>query len=354
MMVLDRYIARAVISGALVSISVFAALFIFIDFVSELKDVGKHNYGLTQALWYVVLSTPQRLYELSPSTILLGGLISLGALAANYELVAMRAAGITLVRFIRSVMQAGLILVFAVVILGEFIVPYTTPAANAVRAVALEKKVLAGGKNGFWAKDGNRYINVKQVLPNKQLNDIDIYQVSDERELIKSTHAERANYKDGRWQLMGVKHSYLNSGDVKTSSSQSEIWDKLLEPDLFDVLRLKPINMSAQRLYQYSEYMEKNELDASHYRLAFWVKVFTPLTCLAMLLIAMPLVLSTTPRSGGTGQRIMVGLLLGVGFFVINRAINHLGIVYGLMPAVSAVLPLLVVVVASFILLRRV
>ena len=125
-------------------------------------------------------------------------------------------------------------------------------------------------------------------------------------------------------------------------------------PELFDVLQMKPTNMSAQRLYQYSEYIEKNDLDASSYQLAFWVKVFTPLTCLAMLLIAMPIVLTTTPRSGGAGQRIMVGLLLGVGYFVLNRAINHLGIVYGVMPFLSAFLPLLLVVSLSIVMLRRI
>ena len=61
-MIIDRYIARAVIGGALASLAVFAALFIFIDFVAELDSVGTHHYGLLQALWYVVLSTPQRLY----------------------------------------------------------------------------------------------------------------------------------------------------------------------------------------------------------------------------------------------------------------------------------------------------
>lgn len=353
-MLIDRYIARAVIFGALASLSVFAALFIFIDFVAELDSVGKHHYGLTQALWYVVLSTPQRLYELSPPAILLGGLISLGAMAANSEMVAMRAAGITIARIIRSVLQAGIPLVVMVVLLGEWVAPKTTPAANALRAVALEKKVLAGSKSGFWAKDGNRFINVREVLPNMRLNGVHIYQLNSDRQLKKSTFASQASFVNGRWHLNNVKHSELSNGSVKTSSSPVEVWDKLIDPELFDVLQTKPINMSAMRLYQYSQYIEKNELDASSYQLAFWIKIFTPLTCLAMLLIAMPIVLTTTPRSGGTGQRIIIGLMLGIGYFVLNRAINHLGIVYGMMPFLSAFLPLLLVVLLSIIMLRRI
>ena len=354
MNILDRYIARAVINGALASLFIFSALFIFIDFVAQLDSVGTHHYGLTQALWFVLLSTPQRLYELSPSAILLGGLISLGAMAANSELVAMRAAGVTISRIIRSVLQAGIPLVIVVVILGEVVAPKTTPAANALRAVSLEKNVLAGNKNGFWAKDGDRYINVRELMPNMRLNDIYVYQLNGDRQLVKSTYANQASYIDGYWVLSKVSHSEFNDGDITTSTSTVEKWERLVEPALFDVLQMKPANMSAEKLHQYSAYIEENELDASSYQLAFWVKIFTPLTCLAMLLIAMPIVLTTKPRSGGTGQRIMIGLLLGIGYFVINRAISHLGIVYGMMPFLSAFIPLLLVVSLSVVMLRRI
>jgi len=353
-MLLDRYIAGAVIKGALASLSIFAALFVFIDFVAELDSVGNHHYGLMQALWFVILSTPQRLYELSPSAILLGGLISLGAMAANSELVAMRAAGITIGRIIRSVIQAGIPLVIVVVILGEFIAPRTTPAANALRAVSLEKNVLADSRNGVWAKDGSRYISVKEVLPNMRLKGVTIYQLGDDRRLKKSTFASQAGFVDGKWRLSNVKHSEFDNGEVKTSSSDTETWESLIEPELFDVLRMKPVNMSAEKLHQYSAYIEENDLDASSYQLAFWVKIFTPLTCLAMLLIAMPIVLTTTPRSGGTGQRIIIGLLLGIGYFIVNRAVNHLGIVYGMLPFLSAFIPLLLVVSISIYMLRRI
>lgn len=354
MKIIDRYIARAVIGGALVSLSVFAALFIFIGFVGELAYIGTYHYGLTEAIWYVLLSTPQTVYELSPSAILLGGLISLGSMAGHSELVAMRAAGITIVRLIRSVLQAGLVLVIAIIILGELIVPYTTSEASLVRAIALEKKVLAGGGDGIWAKTGNSYVNVKTVLPGRQLQDISVYELNNERELSKSTFAKLANYEQGQWQLYDVIHTEFVGEKVRASANHVETWEKLLEPDLFDVLRLKPGDMSATRLYQYSAYMESNNLDAKNYRLAFWIKIFTPITCLAMLVIAMPLVLSTTPRSGGIGQRIVIGLLVGVAFYVLNRSINYLGIVYGMAPLVSAVLPLLFVITASVLLLRRI
>ena len=120
------------------------------------------------------------------------------------------------------------------------------------------------------------------------------------------------------------------------------------------MLKLEPDDMSVVALIQYSDYLEENKLDAATYQLAFWMKLFTPLSCLVMLLIAIPLVFTATPRSGGTGQRFIIGLLLGILFFIFNRAVNHLGLVYGLMPVFSAAIPLIFVTLVTVLLIRRI
>ena len=75
---------------------------------------------------------------------------------------------------------------------------------------------------------------------------------------------------------------------------------------------------------------------------------------IVMLMVAMPLVFNATARSGGTGQRIIVGLMLGIAFFVFNRAVNNLGIVYEFSPVLSAGLPLVLVATAALVLIRRI
>ena len=353
-MILDRYIASSVIRGTLSAVLVFAALFAFIALVKQFKSIGTNDYGVLQALFYVLLILPQRLYELAPSMILLGGLISLGSMATNSELVVMRSSGVTVSRIVRSVLQAGFILAMFVAVAGEYLVPYTTSMAKTLRATAMDDRVLAGGAHGLWARDGNRYFNVQDVLPELQLRNISIYELDDERLLKKVTYAERAHFENDHWVLSGVKHSIISSEGISTSKSKQEIWPALIRTELFDVLKLDPADMSALDLMKYGDYLNENELDAVSYQLAFWIKVFMPITCIVMLLIAMPLVLNATPRSGGTGQRVLIGLLLGILFYVFNRAVNHLGVVYGLPPILSASLPLMMVVFITVVLIRRI
>ena len=353
-MIIDRYIARSIITGAMGALFVFAALFIFIDLVRQLEHIGTKDFGLMEAIVFVLLSLPRKLYELAPSIILLGGLISMGTMASNSELVVMRSSGITVARIVRSVLQTGLVLAVLVGLIGEFIVPHATNMARAMRAAAMDDQVLVGGTHGLWARDGNRYFNVKTVLPRMQLQNLSIYELDENRKLRRASTVEHASFEDGRWLLKQVKHSNISESGVKTDENIIEEWPRLIKTDLLEVLRLAPQDMSMVSLVQYSDYLEQNELDAAAYRLAFWVKLFTPLACLVMLLIAIPLVFTATPRSGGTGQRVIIGLLLGILFFVFNRAINHLGVVYGLLPLFSALIPLVLVTSITVFMIRRI
>lgn len=353
-MILDRYIAMSVIKGCLLASFVLLSVFVFVDFVSQLENIGKGDYGALQAVVYVFLGLPLRLYELSPSILLLGGIISLGALAANSELIVMRASGISTMRITRSVLQTGLVIAIAVAVLGEYVVPPSTSLAKAYRAEAMEKKLIVGGMDDIWVRDGNRYINVKKILPDHELRQIRVYELNEKRQLNSLIYAEKAQYQNEEWVLDNIKRSDISEAGVKVSIEKQLILKRLIMLKLFSVLEVKSKDMSATDLLTYSQYLQDNSLDNDKYMLEFWIKIFTPLTCLAMLLIAMPIVFSTTPRSGGVGQRIIMAILIGVIYFVINRAINHLGLVLNVAPLLSASIPLFLVVMVSLYFMRRV
>ncbi|MBE9567846.1 MAG: LPS export ABC transporter permease LptG [Proteobacteria bacterium] len=353
-MVLDRYLAKTVLSGCAFACFIMLSIFAFVDFVAQLNHVGTGDYGNLKAVIFVLLRLPQRLYELSPSILLLGSILSLGALAANSELIVMRASGISAMRITRSVLQIGLLIAIMVAVLGEYVVPSTTRSAKTFRAEAMEKKLIVGGMNDIWARDGNRYVNVKKILPNHELREISVYELDDERRLGSVIYAEKAQYKDDEWHLDHIKRTEISVSGVTTAFEEHLILKRLILLELFSVLELDSKDMSATELLTYSKYLQDNNLDSDEYRLAFWIKVFTPLTCLAMLMIAMPIVFSTTPRSGGVGQRIMLAVIIGIVYYVINRSINHLGLALDMSPLLSAAAPFISVVAISMYYLKRV
>ena len=353
MKILDAYIAKTIISGTLLVLLVLAALLAFVDFVSELDDIGKGQYDMLKAAAFVFLSLPKRLYELFPTAVLIGSLLSLGTLAANSELTVMRASGVSIMRIVFSVLKAGFILLIGVAIIGELIVPGSERQAQTLRAKEIQQDITLGGEGGFWARDGQRFLYVSQVYPEYNLGKVNIYEFADDNQLKRVTYAESAKYLDGKWQLEKIHQTDFSGVVIESRKMKSEIWHKLLNPDLFNVVSVKPDNMSAFDLYQYSNYLKNNDLKSSHYDLAFWIKVFTPVSSLVMLLIALPFVFGSQ-RASGTGNRMLVGLLLGIGFFLLNRTMNHLGQVYNIYPFISASAPVILVTMASVFALRKV
>lgn len=352
MSILDRYIARTIVSGTLMTLLVLGSLLAFVDFVSEIGNVGKGQYTVLNAATYVLLSLPKRLYELFPTAVLLGSLLSLGTLASNSELIVVQAAGISIMRIVRAVLQAGLIVVIMVALIGELVVPDSERKAQTIRAVALKQNISLG-QHGFWAKDSQLYINVGRVYPDYQLGNLEIYELDENKQLKQLIHAQSAYYKNGSWLLKNVQRTQILGESIVSDQLETLEWPRLLNPDLFNVVSVKPATMSAIDLYRYSSYLRTNDLDASHYQLAFWIKVMTPISSLVMLLIALPFVFGSQ-RSTGSGYRVLIGLLLGIGFFMLNRTVNHLGQIYGVHPFISASAPVILVAIAGLLAIRKV
>lgn len=353
MKLFDRYLGRAVIASSTLALGILVSVNGFVDLIDEVRDVGEHGYTLWLALYYTVLSMPQRAYEFFPTAVLLGGLLGLGGLAASNELVALRAAGVSIPRLIGSVLTTGLLLTVIAVLLGEVLAPVSQQRAQDLKKWAQRESISLGDTDELWAKDGNRFINIKQVFPGLRLHDIRVYEVDDAQRLVEAIYAESAVFRGGRWHMNDVSRSAISHARIITERRLRELWPRLLSPELFEVVEQKPEHMPAWRLARYIDYLRANHLAAESYELAFWTRFTTPLSSLVMLLLATPFVFGSL-RTGGAGQRLFIGILIGIAFHLINRALNHLALVYGLDPFLGATLPLLAFLIIGLVAVVRI
>ncbi len=349
---LDRYIASVVISGTAVALLVIMGLNVFFEVIRQVDEVGEGSYTLAMMLQYVALTQPRSLYDLFPTAALLGGLTGLGALSVNSELVAMRACGFRIWRIVRSVVQAGLLMLVVVVTIGEFIAPTAEQYAQQLRAVALDKRIDFMGTFGLWVRDDSRYIFAKRVIAEDSLADLSVFEFDDERRLVKSTHVNTARYKDGEWILRDVSQSIIAEDRVTTRHEEKIAWPSLLTPELIGIVVLKPDNMSVPDIKQFISYLEENGLDSTQYRYAYWKRFVTPLSALVLLFIAVPFVFGSL-RSVGNAQRIFVGVLAGFGFYMVSQVSGQMGVVYGLNPLAASLVPTLLVLMLGLYALRR-
>ena len=336
--ILDRYIGKAVLGGFLLALMVLLSLVTFIAFIDELGDLGEGVYGLWEIVQYIALTLPRRMYELIPTATLLGALLGLGALANNQELIAMRAAGIPKTRIVGSVLKAGLLVIVFTFLLGEFAVPHLETQAQALRAKATAED-LEGTEYGFFARDGLTFINIRNVLSGGKLSDVYIYEVDKQHRMQVATHAKTAYFDQDTWVLEGLKQSYISEDRITAKQLDKAQWGSLLDPNLIRFVVVEPESLSVRGLWRYSTYLEGNGQDALRYRLAMWSKLTVPLDIALLLMLSIPFVLGSM-RSVSIGQRILVGTLLGISFFLVDKAFSHVGLVYNLSPLVAVLSPI--------------
>ncbi len=345
MKILTAYIVKEILKGTLIAILLLITLVNVFTFRDELKHLGEGNYGLKEAAMYVTLVTPTVFYELMPSAALLGSLFVLGAMQSNRELVAMRMSGISLLGLIRSVLLAGGILVLVSVAIGEFIAPLSQRTAKLIRSEAQtgHQKVVWQSLYGLWLRDGNKFINIRQIQKTGDLANVNIYELGEQDRVVRMTHADEALYAgDDRWVLKGVEATEVKDNRISAYTQSELTWESSIDPDLLKIVAVEPENLSLYDLAMYIQFLKENNQKAHTFELAFWGRVVNPLVTLVMLLVATPFVLGFK-RAEATGPRMMMGVLIGLSFHVIDKIVGNAGLVYGFSPALAAVLPSMLV-----------
>jgi lipopolysaccharide export system permease protein len=348
---LDRYIANRLILSISLVFGVLFALLVFFLVIDSLPDYGRADFDAYQLARYVMLSQPRRLYEVFPVVILIGTLLGLSALAANAELVAMRAAGVSVAQIVGSAMKVGFVFALATVALGEYGVPVAENQAQLGRAQALAQGLQKKG-SGLWLRDQNSFVNIAEVLPDLSLRHVSIYSFDNGIDLRAQTRAERAVYGEGGWRLEQVRESLIDRRGVTVSQQASRPWQTTLSQDVVGVFTVRPEGLSIQHLVRYIDHLRQNGQSTERYRLVLWQKSLMPVSVLVMVLLATPFTFGQI-RAGGLSRRIFAGVMIGLGFVLVTRLFGHFGLLYGLPPFFGAVLPILMFFGAALLLLQR-
>ena len=356
---LARYLARAILVTSALVLFVLLVLAAIFGFVGELDDVGRGSYGVGEAAAYVALTLPGMAYELFAPAVLLGSLLGLGGLAANSELAVMRAAGMSNARIVGAVLLAGLVPMLGVVLVGETLMPRAARAADELRLVALEERASVGGDAGLWVRSGPRYVSIRTVLPDRTLLGLAVHEFDGTR-LARAVRAASASLGDDGWVLDDASVTVLDADAARVVRHPSIRWSALapgapalVDPGVLSSLSSSPDELSMRALAGQVAYLRANALESRAVELAFWTKLANPLSTLVMLMLSLPFAFGSR-RGGGAGQKIFLGIMLGIGYVLVNRLLVQLALTNGLSPFASALLPLLLFALIAAAGIRRI
>lgn len=337
MNLLTRYLGREIYFSIALVFAALIMLFAFLDLIHELNVMGQGQYHLGYVLLFVTLTIPGHIYELFPVAVLVGTIFALVQMAASSELTIYRASGASLWQMISALFKIALPLVVLSFVCGEFLAPPSERMAQQLRLKAQNAQVsLKEFRSGVWAKDERSFVNVKNVMPDTSLSNIDIYQFDENQRLQAITNARHANFiEQGRWQLEEVVETRFDKHGTSVIAAASQEWRSALNPNILSVLLVVPEQMSAYDLYQYTGHLKDNRQKSARYEIAMWNKLVYPFALLVMMLLALPFA-SYHRRAGGIGAMIFMGIVLGLTFHFVGRLFASLGALNEWRPFTSA------------------
>lgn len=353
MTTIRNYLLSRFFSTTVFTLACLLGLYGFFDLIKEVPDLGRGDYDGPTMLLHVLLLMPGHAYELMPLAVLIGALVAMSQLAGSAEYTAIRTFGVSLGQIARTKLLFGILMALIALATGEWLAPRAEQQAEKLKLNATRSLVAQEFRSGLWVKDDKNFINVREMLPDNTLLGIRIYSYDDEHRLTRSEFAERATYQQNNaWQLENVRSSIITPERILTTHEQTRAWQSVLDPKILSVLLVVPEQMSALDLMTYIRHLEANQQKTQRYEIALWSKLFYPLACISMALIA----LAFTPaqnRHNDLGFKLFTGISLGIAFHFSNRLFGHLGLLYDWNAILAAILPTLLFLIAGSWLIWR-
>jgi lipopolysaccharide export system permease protein len=332
---------------------VLLALAALFEFIAELDDI-QAGYQTPQVILYTLLRLPQLAFEMLPIAVLIGSLLALGGLAANSEIVVMRASGLSVRQLSGMVGITGFALLVFTGLLGEFIGPPLDYYARNMRLEARFEKDDDRLGAETWVRDGPVVLHFERVSSEFEFGGVYLFLLDDNAGLSAVAHADNSVIDDDeRWILENLRETRFQDDGVQVVESPVAVESFDFDAEVLGISLVKPQSLSGQGLISYIGYLKRNALDARRYETELWYRVARTVTVMIMPVLALAFVFGSL-RTGGAGARLMIGVVIGLAYYLASEMLANSGQVFNLNPAVVAWLPSAALAVVTLVALMRV
>ncbi|MCY7371309.1 MAG: LPS export ABC transporter permease LptG [Polaromonas sp.] len=349
----------------------FLSLFLFFDLIDELQNLGKGKglagatadlYQIRHALLYVALLIPSHIYELLPISVLIGTIFVMARLAQSSEFTILRTSGLGPWRALRLLLGVGALFVVLSFIVGDYIAPSSDRASQLLKGRYLS--TLTVGQTGAWLKEKQTYnsyvVNVKALSPDNAMQGVQIFEFDGRGRAVSTTRAPLATFSSGdSWTLTKADRvefdlppaeaaSVVAGTDRARDETQNAHvrqmhlptfeWRNSISAETVLVALLKPERMATIDLFNYVRHLDANGQTAQRYEIEFWKKVFYPLSCIVMVMLALPFAYLHFRTSGIAGY-VFAGVMIGISFFMLNNVFGYIGNLRSWQPWLAAATP---------------
>ena len=204
MQLLTRYLLSQFIRYFITLNVGFASLYLLIDFFEKFDEFSEAGKPLSLVFGFFLLNLPYVVDQLSPVLILLSGVITLGILNNNNELLALKAAGIPQRVIIRPILIGSAAATVLFIVTAQLLLPKTITVTNDIWFGQVRGKVPLGiFRNGrYYFKGSEGFYSFRWDNKNKMIFKNFSYSTWDENYNIRTlASAKFANWQPPIWVL---------------------------------------------------------------------------------------------------------------------------------------------------------
>jgi lipopolysaccharide export system permease protein len=357
MRLLDRYLFRELIVPLGYCLAGFLIFWISFDLFTELDEFQKAEMSGRQISRYYLYRTPELLVTVLPVGLLLALLYALTNHARHNEIIAMRAAGLSLGRISVPYLVVGFILSLALFALNELAAPEGSAKAQRIRSL--------GGRAHSDADDWRRAVNFRNARENRiwtiaALNTetfemvhphVDWRQPDGRRKVII---AQTGALTNGQWVFRNAEiFNYEPKVDFEQdprplrtnelavpefTEKPEDIRLQLKFQQISAIEASKRTQLALKEIRYLRRHLELNPRDSSLLQTQWHARIAQPWTCLVVALVALPFGAGTNSR-GNVFVGVAASIFICFAYFILLRFGLALGTGGFIPPPVAAWLP---------------
>ncbi|GAB6142823.1 LPS export ABC transporter permease LptG [Desulfocicer niacini] len=315
------------------------AIFITVDYLTNLNKFLKSGISLVDAMGYVLLKTPFMFVQFTPAGVVLAVIVVFGLMNRSNELMALKAGGVSAYSLVKPAVVAGILLSFSMFFLGETVVPITMAKANHIKYTVIKKKhQVHATRENIWIRSNETIAHFKFFNPvDRTLSGITLTRMDEHFNVIERMDARSGVYREGQWYFLNLlvqTFSPGNQGGAVTMYDEKQVAMDILPEDLVQVVK-KTDEMRFSELAAHIRKVEQEGYDATTYRVDLLGKTAFPFICLIMSVMGAAVGMRSSVKEN-LPLGIVFGLIMAFLYWILYSFTTSLGYGRMLPPVVSA------------------
>ena len=333
MRILTRYILGEILSHTLIGCALFTFILFMRDLPQILETIVRNSSTFTNVLEILLFTLPNTFKVTIPMAVLVGVLLGLSRLAADSEIVAMRASGLGIGYFVR----VSSIVAVTGTVLGLINSIYVAPRAN--QAILAMRTELATSEASyeiqprvFYEDFRNYVLYVQDVRAGTGASNwrlVFMADVKDPSTPIVTTAASATVVSDQGQELLmrlrdGAEHEIAPGEPQQYNISAFTSTDRPLELSQQGDIHLGRMDTPIYAMPMRTLREHLRGPDARHYQIELNTRFAYPVACLALMLVGVPL--GVASRRGGKSSGFVFTILLVFLYYFLSSTGVALGL----------------------------